>query len=245
MNTYNYPQPPRFDSDATMLSLESRVAAAMKSIYLKMTLALAITGFVAYFLGATSQPGTLSPYNYYFFTHSWMQWVLIIAEFGLVIGISSGISRLSNTAGTALFYIFAVLNGLTLTPIFAIYTQASIAKTFFITAGTFGAMSIYGYTTNADLSKIGKILFMALIGLIIASLVNLFTKSSTFDWILSFLGVIIFVGLTAWDTQQLKRMAQVIPASEIGRLATIGALNLYLDFVNMFLYLLRFFGDRD
>lgn len=133
-----------------------------------------------------------------------------------------------------------------LAPIFVVYTGASIAKTFFITAGTFGAMSVFGFTTGQDLSKFGRILFMALIGLIIASVVNIFTHSSTLDWIISFAGVIIFVGLTAWDTQQIKRMAEVLPAGQEGRLATIGALTLYLDFINLFLYLLRFFGaSRD
>lgn len=168
---------------------------------------------------------------------------LVIVEFGLVIGISAGINKLSSPVATLLFYLFAVVNGLMLAPIFLVYTGTSIAKTFFITAGTFGAMSVYGYTTGQDLTKIGRILFMALIGLIIASLVNIFTHSSTLDWIISFVGVIIFVGLTAWDTQQIKRMAAMMPANQIGRLATLGALSLYLDFINLFLYLLRFFGN--
>lgn len=244
MNTNYYPGPPTFDPQAKMMSVSTRVAAAMKSIYLKMALALTVTGFVAYFLGAAA-PGQISAYNSYFLTHGWLQILLIVAEFGLVIGISAGIQRLSSPAASALFYLFAVVNALTLTPIFVIYTQTSIAKTFFITAGTFAAMSIYGYTTKADLSKFGKILMMALIGLIIAMIVNIFTKSSTFDWIISILGVLIFVGLTAWDTQQMKRLAESIPASEMGRLATIGALNLYLDFVNMFIFLLRIFGGRN
>ena len=122
--------------------------------------------------------------------------------------------------------------------------MTSIAKVFFITAGTFGAMSIYGYTTAADLSKFGHILMMALIGLIIAVVVNMFMQSEQFDYIISFIGIIIFVGLTAWDTQKIKKMAQVMPVDQVGRLATIGALTLYLDFINLFLYLLRFFGDR-
>ena len=159
-------------------------------------------------------------------------------------GVSAGIQKLSSPTATGLFYLFAVVNGLMLAPIFWVYTMTSIAKTFFITAGTFGAMSVFGYTTNQDLTKIGNILFMALIGLIIASLVNIFTHSSTLEWIITIAGVIIFVGLTAWDTQQIKRMAMVMPADQVNRLATLGALSLYLDFINLFLYLLRIFGSN-
>ncbi len=128
-------------------------------------------------------------------------------------------------------------------PIFLIYTEASIAKTFFITAGTFGAMAVYGYFTNRDLSRIGNILYMAIWGLIIATIVNIFMHSGPLDWIISIAGVVIFTGLTAWDTQQIKNMALVMPDSKTGHLATMGALMLYLDFVNLFLYLLRFFGN--
>ena len=145
---------------------------------------------------------------------------------------------------TALFFLFAIVNGLSLAPIFLIYTTTSIASTFFITAATFGAMSLYGYFTNTDLSKFGSILVMALIGLIICAVVNIFVASSTLEWIISGAGVLIFVGLTAWDTQKIKNMALSMPDASDGRLATIGALSLYLDFINLFLYLLRFLGDR-
>jgi FtsH-binding integral membrane protein len=145
---------------------------------------------------------------------------------------------------TALFFIFAIVNGLSLTPIFFAYKLGSIASTFFITAATFGAMSIYGYFTSNDLSKFGSILVMALIGLIICSVVNIFMKSTTMHWIISGVGVLIFIGLTAWDTQKIKQMAYEMPNATDGRLATIGALSLYLDFINLFLYLLRFLGDR-
>ena len=167
-------------------------------------------------------------------------------EILLVIAISGAINRLSSAAATALFFLFAVVNGLALSPIFIAYTATSIAKTFFITAGTFGAMSIYGYFTSNDLSKMGSILIMALFGLIIASIVNIFVGSDSLGWIISIVGVLIFVGLTAWDTQKIKNMAAMSPAGSEGRLATIGALSLYLDFINLFLYLLRFFGaSRD
>ena len=218
-------------------TLQSTVASAMKKVYVKMTIALLVTAVVALFC-STSQT-----FIQFYVTNRWFMWAMVILELGMVFGISAGISKRSSPTATGLFYLFAVVNGLMLTPIFMVYTMTSIAKTFFITAGTFGAMSIFGYTTNQDLTKIGNILFMALIGLIIASVVNIFTHSTTLDWIISIAGVIIFVGLTAWDTQQIKRMAQMMPADQVGRLATLGALSLYLDFINLFLYLLRFFGS--
>ena len=219
-------------------NLTMTVSSAMKRVYFKMTLGLIATAFTAL---ACANNGFLEYMAY----HSWLMWVLIIAEFGLVIGISSGINKLSNSVASALFYLFAVVNGLMLSSIFVVYSMTAIVKTFFITAGTFGAMSVYGYFTNQDLSKIGSYLFMALIGLIIASLVNIFLKSSGLDWVISIVGVLIFIGLTAWDTQQIKSMAQAAPSDSIGKLATLGALSLYLDFINLFLYLLRIFGNRD
>lgn len=220
--------------------VQSMVSSAMKKVYLKMTLALVVTGLVSYFCAASPA------FQEFALTNRWFMWVMVILELGMVFGISGGINKLSGPTAAGLFYLFAVVNGLMLAPIFWVYTHASIAKTFFITAGTFGAMSVFGYTTGQDLSKMGNILFMALLGLIIASVVNIFTHSSTLDWIISIAGVIIFVGLTAWDTQQIKRMASMMPESQVGRLATLGALSLYLDFINLFLYLLRFFGaSRD
>lgn len=240
MNNY----PPQYNAQSYQQawggqSLSAHVSSVMKSVYVKMTLALVVTAFVSLFCaGSTS-------YLRFMITNSWFYWVLAIAEFGIVFGVSAGINKLSSATAALLFYVFAIINGMLLAPVFLIYTGASIAKTFFITAGTFGAMSVYGYFTDRDLSRMGSILFMALIGLIIASIVNIFAASSTLDWIISGVGVLIFVGLTAWDTQQIKNMAQQMPAASAGRLATLGALNLYLDFINLFLYLLRFFGDRD
>ncbi len=219
-------------------SLVNTVSSTMKRVYFKMTLALIVTALTA--LGCANN-GFLE----FMYANSWMMWVLIIAEFGLVFGISAGINKMSSTIATALSYLFAVVNGLMLSSIFVVYSPTAIVKTFFITAGTFGAMSVYGYFTSQDLSKIGSYLFMALIGLIIASLVNIFLHSSTLDWIVSIAGVLIFIGLTAWDTQQIKAMAQAAPQDSVGRLATLGALSLYLDFINLFLYLLRIFGNRD
>ena len=242
MSTY----PPQFNQNAynyaTHTSTVSRISQIMKRVYVNMTLALIVTAFVSLFCA--------NSYGYLAFMeqNSWFMWVLIIAEFGIVIGVSAGINKLSTATASLLFYLFAVVNGLLLGPVFLLYTGASIAKTFFITAGTFAAMSVYGFCTDRDLTKIGNILFMALIGLIIASVVNIFLpgENATLSWIISIAGVIIFVGLTAWDTQQIKRMAAIAPDDSVGRLAVLGALSLYLDFINLFLYLLRIFGaSRD
>ena len=231
MNYNSYP-PEYVPADFT-----TRVSATMKRVYVNMTLALVVTAFVS--LWCSNSYAFLN----FMVANRWAMWVLLIAEVGLVLGISAGINKLSTATATLLFYIFAVVNGAALSPIFLAYTGASIAKTFFITAGTFGAMSVYGFVTKSDLSKIGSILFMALIGLIIASVVNMFAHSDTLQWIISIAGVMIFVGLTAWDTQQIKRMAEQMPAAGVGRLAVLGALSLYLDFINLFLYRLRFFGS--
>ena len=221
-------------------TFEEVVNSVMKSVYLKMTFAILITAFIslgtAYF--APGFAATLA-------TNSWVYWGLAIAEIGIVIYLSARLNSMSSTTATLLFYVFAILNGLTLSLIYYMYTKQSIATTFFVTAGAFGAMSVYGYVTKTDLSKFGSILVMALFGLIICILVTLFMKSSTLEWIISGVGVLIFTGLTAWDTQKIKRMVELNPTAADGRLATIGALSLYLDFVNLFLYLLRFLGNRD
>lgn len=233
MNNY---QP--YYSDNSDQALDTRVSQVMKRVYVKMFLGLLVTAFVS--LWCVQTPAVIS----FFATHSWSMWVLIAVELGMVFAISGGINRLSSSTATLLFFLFAVVNGLMLFPIFFAYTSTSIAKTFFITAGVFGAMSVYGYFTSQDLTKIGSFLIMALFGLIICVVVNMFLKSSTMEWIISFAGVIIFIGLTAWDTQQIKRMALMAPTDTVSKLATLGALSLYLDFINLFLYLLlRFFGS--
>lgn len=219
-------------------SIAQTVSAVMKQVYMKMFLALLVTGFVS--MWAAGSETFLSMV----FANSWGIWVLLGVEVLLVIAISGAINKISSAMATTLFFLFAIVNGLSLAPIFLVYTGESIASTFFITAGTFGAMSIYGYFTSTDLSKFGSILVMALIGLIICAVVNIFVASSTLDWIISGVGVLIFIGLTAWDTQKIKNMALSMPNATDGRLATIGALSLYLDFINLFIYLLRFLGDR-
>ena len=213
----------------------------MRKVYVWMTLALVITGFTAY--GVATSPGI----QQLVFGNSILMWGLIIAEFALVIGVSAAINKLSLTTATLMFILYSVINGALLSSIFLIYTASSIATVFFITAGTFGAMALVGYTTKTDLTSMGKILFMALIGLVIATLVNLFVKSSGFTLILSYVGVLIFVGLTAYDSQKIKQMMLQAPDAGEGaqKLALLGALTLYLDFINLFIYLLRIFGKRE
>lgn len=223
---------------ASQAEVVQTTSSVMKRVYFKMFLGLLVTAFISLFCANSMS------FMSFVATNSWLYWGLFIAELALVFVLSARVMKMSSAAATLMFFAFAALNGMTLAPIFLVYTMTSIAKTFFICAGTFGAMSVYGYFTTQDLTKWGNFLFYALIGLIIASVVNIFTKSSTLDWIISIAGVLIFVGLTAWDTQKIKQMALVTPSSYVGHLATIGALTLYLDFINLFLYLLRFFGSQ-
>jgi FtsH-binding integral membrane protein len=219
---------------------QSAFATLMRKVYLWMALALAVTGLTAYYVA--------SNFNALTFMSGGSFWGLAIAEIVLVMIISGFIERLSFATAGLLFVAYSVLNGLTLSFIFAVYTHSSIATAFFVTAGTFGVTSLYGYITKKNLSGVGRYLFMALIGLIIASLVNMFLANSTIYWITSFAGVIIFVGLTAWDTQKIKEMF-LVAGGEVNdqtqKLALLGSLTLYLDFINLFLYLLRFFGKSN
>lgn len=210
----------------------------MRKVYLWMTLALMITGITA--AGVANSPNILA----LIYSGQVVMWGIIIAEFGLVIYISARLEKLSLSTATTLFALYSILNGVMLSSIFLLYSTAIISKVFFITAGTFGVTALYGYATKKDLSSLGNILFMALIGLVIATIVNVFMKSAMFDLILSYIGVIIFVGLTAWDSQKIKHMMMVQQDADESaqRLALIGALSLYLDFINLFLYLLRIFG---
>lgn len=210
----------------------------MRKVYLWMTLALMITGITA--AGVANSPNILA----LIYSSQVVMWGIIIAEFGLVIYISARLEKLSLSTATTLFALYSILNGVMLSSIFLRYSTAIISKVFFITAGTFGVTALYGYATKKDLSSLGNILFMALIGLVIATVVNVFMKSAMFDLILSYIGVIIFVGLTAWDSQKIKHMMMVQQDADEGaqKLALIGALSLYLDFINLFLYLLRIFG---
>lgn len=223
------------------LSMSAAFPILMRKVYVWMTLALVITGATAY--GVATSPGLLMAIA----TNQLLFWGLIIAEFGLVVAISAAINKLSLTTATLLFVLYSVINGATLSFIFAVYTMSSIASVFFITAGTFAVMAVIGYTTKKDLTSMGKILFMALIGIIIATVVNIFLKSTGLQMIVSYLGVLIFVGLTAYDSQKIKQMLLTAPDAGEGaqKIALLGALSLYLDFVNLFIYLLRIFGRRE
>ena len=211
--------------------------SVMRRVYFKMFLAMIVTAVTSVFVAGNEAILTL------IFSNRVAPIVLLVLQVGVVLILSGRIQKLSTGTASLLFYLYSVLTGVTLSVILLVYTASSIAQTFFITAAVFAAMSIYGYFTSNDLSRFGSIMFMALIGLIVCSLVNMFFKSSTMDWIISFAGVLIFIGLTAWDTQKIKYMTAYADESMVGKIATIGALNLYLDFVNLFLYLLRFFGD--
>ena len=187
------------------LSMSAAFPVLMRKVYVWMTLALVITGVTAY--GVATSPGLMMAIA----TNKLLFWGLIIAEFGLVVAISAAINKLSLTTATLLFVLYSVINGATLSFIFAIYTMSSIASVFFITAGTFAVMAVIGYTTKKDLTSMGKILFMALIGIIIATIVNIFLKSTGLQMIVSYLGVLIFVGLTAYDSQKIKQMLLMAP----------------------------------
>jgi hypothetical protein len=218
----------------------TEVAQFMTRVYGWMSLALAVTGLVAFYT-ATSE-AILSV----IFGSQLAFWGLVIGTFLLVMWISAGIRSMAPTTAAAVFLLYSIMNGLLFSSIFIVYTGESIALTFFITAGTFAAMSVYGYTTKADLSKIGSIAMMALIGILIASLVNFFLESETLYWIISYVGVAVFVALVAYDTQKLKDMAIYGFDGEATakKMSILGALTLYLDFINLFLFLLRLFGSR-
>lgn len=219
---------------------QTAAATLMKSVYMQMAAALTITGLVSYFLSNSLEFWMMLAES------PWLLWATLIAQIGLVVWLSARLVKMSMTGATILFIIYSALMGVTMSSIFMIYTTASIASVFFITAGTFLVMSLIGYFTRIDLTRIGSILFMALIGLIIASVVNLFLNNEVLYWVISYVGVLIFVGLTAYDTQKIKQMvAEYGSVDEMGhKLALFGALSLYLDFINLFLYLLRIFGDR-
>jgi FtsH-binding integral membrane protein len=226
-----------YDRDRTALAASEFV----RRVYNWMALGLAVTAITA--LYTVSSPAMLQ----FIFGTPMVLMVLIIGELGLVIAISAAINRIQSSTALLMFFAYAFLNGLTLSAIFLAYTKASIANTFFITAGTFAAMSLYGYTTKRDLTSMGSFMMMGLIGIIIASLVNIFLASPQIYWIITYAGILIFVGLSAYDAQKIKQMAYAgFEGAEMERKgAVIGALSLYLDFINLFLLLLRLFGRRN
>jgi hypothetical protein len=225
-----------FPGAARTVAVDAGLRAHMIRVYNYMAGGVALTGFVAYF---TNQQFGQALYG------SPLMYVLIFAPLALVFFLSWRIDSLSASTARALFFVYAALLGASLSIIFAVYTDASITRVFFISAASFGALSLWGYTTQRDLTGMGSFLMMGLIGIIIASLVNIFLRSSGLDWIISVVGVLVFAGLTAWDTQKIKEMYSPMDDGTVaGRKAVMGALSLYLDFINLFLMMLRLFGDR-
>lgn len=232
------------NNDSYSFPVESATAekTLMRNVYVWMSLALVVTGLTAYSVARSQSIMML------LFSNQLLFWGIAIAEIVLVLYLSAKINTLSFSTAGIMFVIYSVLNGVTISSIFVVYTQESIATTFFITAGMFGAMAAIGSFTKKDLSGIGRFALMAVIGLIIASVVNMFLQSSTMSWIVSVIGVIVFAALTAYDAQKIKEMLQQYGTDvneSTQKIALMGSLSLYLDFINMFLYLLRFFGNRD
>ncbi len=218
-------------------------ATFISGVFSWMTLGLAITAFMAYYFAATpSLMATLfTPQG----SMSLFGWIVMLAPLGFVMAMSFSFNKMSSSTLQLLFVLFSVLMGISLSFIFLAYTGSSIFKTFIVTAGMFGTMAVIGYTTKADLSKLGPILMMGLIGIIIASVVNIFMHSAKMGYIISFIGVFIFTGLTAYDMQKIKRIGEGgYGAENTAKLKIMGALSLYLDFINLFLFLLRFLGNR-
>jgi FtsH-binding integral membrane protein len=224
------------------VAVDAGLRAYMLRVYNYMAIGVALTGFAAM---AVYQMVQSNPALQQTLFGGPLYLVLLLAPLGLVFFLSFRIQHLSVGTAQALFFFYAALLGVSLAPIFIVYTHGSIARVFFISAASFGALSLYGYTTQRDLSPFGSFLIMGLFGIILASLVNMFLASSALQFVISVVGVLVFAGLTAWDTQQIKEMYSVNDDGTIaGRKAIMGALRLYLDFINLFLMLLRLFGDR-
>ena len=220
----------------------SALSACLANVYWWMTFALLISGVAAWAVGTSPELSRK------LVTSPGLCIVLFLVEIGLVIWISAGIKKMSAATATALFIAYSLVNGVTLSFIFIAYTQTVIASAFAVTAGTFAAMAIYGSVTKTDLTRFGNLFLMALIGLVIASVVNMFWMNSTFNLIISYVGVLVFVGLTAYDAQKIKMMfleSGMEDSETVRKIAILGALSLYLDFINLFLYILRIFGRRD
>ncbi|MCB0761515.1 MAG: Bax inhibitor-1/YccA family protein [Flavobacteriales bacterium] len=235
----------RFDDHEIILDQSTSMPRNfVANVFSWMTLGLVVTGIVAYLFSHSSLASLLyDPAG----GSTMLRWIIVLAPFGFILAINYGLQKWSASTLTLLFLAFSTVMGMSLSSIFLIYSSASISTVFFITAGTFGAMAVLGYTTSTDLTKFGGILRMALIGIIIAMVVNWFMGSAQLDYIISILGVLIFTGLTAYDTQMMKRIGAGVEygSQEARKLAILGATSLYLDFINLFLFLLRILGSRD
>lgn len=236
MEYNNYQQqPPSFLNSS---AVQTQTNTIMKKVYVRMFIGLLISAFVA--LGIASSPSTMM---FMFVENRMIFWILLIGMLIMAFVIPARLMKMQSGTVMLLFFLFSALMGATLAPIFWAYPTPIIAKTFFICSGTFGAMSVYGYFTKTNLDKMGSYLMMALFGLIILMVVNIFWGNDKMDWIISIVGLLIFIGLTAYDTQQVKRLAAANLEPQLSdKLATMGAMNLYLDFINLFLFLLRFMG---
>ena len=234
----------------TSVVMDEGLRAYMLKVYNYMATGILLTGIVALLtfkiaVEEISSAGIiLTPFGGAIY-NSALKWIVMLAPLGVVFYMSFGINKMSAAKAQTTFWVFAALMGLSLSSLLLFYTGMSVTRVFFICSATFGAMSIYGYTTKRDLTKLGSFLMMGLIGIIIASLVNLFLQSETMYYVISYLGILIFIGLTAYDTQKIKNMYSVSDSSEIiSKKAVMGALTLYLDFINLFIMLLRIFGQR-
>jgi len=237
---------PRMTTNASPTSIGGQAAvhaglrSYMLSVYNYMASGVLLTGLVAMLFAN-------SAFGQNILTHGGaLRWVIILAPLGLVMWLSMGINRMSESTAKTIFWVYATLMGLSMASVFMIYTRESIATTFFATAAAFASLSLYGYTTKKDLSGFGTFLIMGLVGLLIASLLNIFFQSSTMSLVISFIGVLLFAGLTAYDTQKIKSMYFMMQGSDfLGKAVIMGALTLYLDFINMFQFLLSFLGNRE
>ena len=239
-----------YSKTADQAGIDEGLRAYMLKVYNYMTTGLVLTGFIAYFFGKASVAAftpngvILTSLGQALF-NSGLSWIIMLAPLGFVFYLSARINKMSVSSAQITFWLFASIMGLSLASIFVQFTGTSIARVFFITAGTFAAMSLYGYTTKRDLTKLGGFLFMGLIGIIIASIVNIFVQSGPMAFIISIIGVLVFVGLTAYDTQTIKNMYYAGDSDSVGsKKALMGALRLYLDFINLFILLLQLFGQR-
>ncbi len=234
-------------AEAEAAEIDVGLREYMLRVYNYMASGLALTGIIAY--GSANTPAILnllytqSPEG--FLQPTMLAWIAMLSPLGFVLALSFGINRMKPSTAQAVFWGFSAVMGLSLAHIFLAYTGASIARVFFITSGTFAGMSIYGYTTKRDLTGLGSFMFMGLIGIIIASIVNMFLQSTIMHFVISVIGVLVFVGLTAYDTQKIKNLySEIDSAATATKKAIMGALTLYLDFINLFLMLLRLFGQR-
>ena len=239
-----------YSKTADQAGIDEGLRAYMLKVYNYLTTGLVLTGFIAYFFGKASVAAftpngvILTSLGQALF-NSGLSWIIMLAPLGFVFYLSARINKMSVSSAQITFWLCASIMGLSLASVFVQFTGTSIARVFFITAGTFAAMSLYGYTTKRDLTKLGGFLFMGLIGIIIASIVNIFVQSGPMAFIISIIGVLVFVGLTAYDTQTIKNMYYAGDSDSVGsKKALMGALRLYLDFINLFILLLQLFGQR-